>query len=193
MDTWMWIVIAVAAAVVILLAIMWAASRKQRTSRLREGFGPEYDRTVDEAGSRRRAESELTEREKRHEELDIRPLSAGARDRFADRWHTVQERFVDDPNGALRDAHSLVVEVMSERGYPTDDFEQRANDISVDHPHVVENYRSAHAITKQGDADTEDQRRAMVHYRGLFEELLETEPTSRETEPTRREPEPARR
>lgn len=178
METWVWIVIAVAA-VAVLLAIWWAASRSRRTGRLREGFGPEYDRTVDETGSRRRAESELTEREKRHDELDIRPLSPGARDRFADRWSTVQERFVDDPNSALREAHGLVVEVMRERGYPTDDFEQRAADVSVDHPHVVENYRSAHAITERGDADTEDQRQAMVHYRALFDELLEPEPATR--------------
>jgi hypothetical protein len=178
MDTWIWIVIA-AAAVVILFAIWWAASRKRRTSHLREGFGPEYDRTVEDAGSRRKAESELSDREKRREELDIRPLAPGARDRFADRWSTVQERFVDDPSGSLRDAHVLVVEVMRERGYPTDDFEQRAADVSVDHPDVVENYRSAHAITERDDADTEDQRQALVHYRALFDELLETQPADR--------------
>jgi hypothetical protein len=178
MDTWVWIVIAAAAVVVVLLAV-WAASRKRRTSDLREGFGPEYDRTVEEAGSRREAESELAERQKRREELDIRPLAPGTRDRFADRWRTVQERFVDDPNSALNDAHVLVVEVMRERGYPTDDFEQRAADVSVDHPHVVENYRAAYAISQRGDADTEQQRQAMVHYRGLFDELLEAEQTPR--------------
>jgi hypothetical protein len=178
MDAWMWIVIAAAAAVVLLAIIWWAASRKRRTTHLREGFGPEYDRTVEEAGSRRKAESDLTEREKRREELDIRPLSPGARDRYANRWSTVQERFVDDPNSALRDAHTLVVEVMRDRGYPTDDFEQRAADVSVDHPDVVENYRSAHAITERDEADTEEQRQALVHYRALFDELLETQPTS---------------
>jgi hypothetical protein len=179
MDTWVWIVIAAAAVVVVLLAVWWVASRKRRTDHLREGFGPEYDRTLEEAGSRREAESELSDREKRREELDIRPLAPGTRDRFADRWSTVQERFVDDPSAALQEAHELVVEVMGERGYPTDDFEQRAADVSVDHPHVVENYRSAHAITERSDADTEDQRQAMVHYRALFDELLETEPTTR--------------
>jgi hypothetical protein len=178
MDAWMWIVIAAAAAVVLLAIIWWAASRKRRTTHLREGFGPEYDRTVEEAGSRRKAESDLTDREKRREELDIRPLSPGARDRYANRWSTVQERFVDDPRSALRDAHSLVVEVMRDRGYPTDDFEQRAADVSVDHPEVVENYRSAHAITERDEADTEEQRQALVHYRALFDELLETQPTS---------------
>jgi hypothetical protein len=179
MDTWVWIAIA-AVAVIALLAI-WAAARKRRrrTSELREGFGPEYDRTVEEAGSRRRAESELSEREKRREELDITPLAPGTRDRFADRWHTVQERFVDDPNGALKDAHALVIEVMRERGYPTDDFEQRAADVSVDHPHVVENYRAAHAISERGDADTEEQRQGLVHYRALFDELLESQPATR--------------
>jgi hypothetical protein len=179
MDTWVWILIAAAVVAVVLLAIAWAAARKRRSSHLREGFGPEYDRTVEEAGSRRRAESELSDREKRREELDIRPLAPGTRDRFADRWRTVQERFVDDPNGALNDAHVLVIEVMRERGYPTDDFEQRAADVSVDHPHVVENYRAAYAISERGDADTEQQRQAMVHYRALFDELLESEPASR--------------
>jgi ABC-type nickel/cobalt efflux system permease component RcnA len=174
MDTWVWIVIAAAVVLVILLAV-WSTTRKRRTSQLQEGFGPEYDRTVDEVGSRRKAETELSDREKRREELDIRPLAPGARDRFADRWRTVQERFVDSPDSALREAHGLVVEVMGERGYPTDDFDQRAADVSVDHPHVVENYRSAHAITERRDADTEDQRKAMVHYRALFDELLETE------------------
>jgi hypothetical protein len=178
MDAWIWIVIA-AAVLAVLAVVWWAAARKRRTSHLREGFGPEYDRTVDEAGSRRRAESELSDREKRREELDIRPLAPGTRDRFADRWRTVQERFVDDPSGALRDAHVLVVEVMRERGYPTDDFEQRAADVSVDHPHVVENYRSAYAISERDEADTEEQRQAMVHYRALFDELLETEPANR--------------
>jgi hypothetical protein len=175
MDTWVWIVIAVAVVAVVVLLAMWLAARKRRTSQLREGFGPEYERTVDEVGSRRKAESELSDREKRREELDIRPLAPGARDRFADRWRTVQERFVDNPNSALNEAHVLVVEVMRERGYPTEDFEQRAADVSVDHPHVVENYRSAYAITERSDADTEDQRKAMVHYRALFDELLETE------------------
>ena len=178
MDTWVWIVIAAAVVVAIVLLAMWAANRKKRTSQLQEGFGPEYDRTVEERGSRRKAESELTDREKRREELDIRPLAPGARDRFADRWRTVQERFVDDPNGAVGDAHKLVIEVMRERGYPTDDFEQRVGDISVDHPHVAEHYRAAHGVAvarERGEANTEDLRQSLVHYRSLFAELLETE------------------
>src|SRR5688500_11382414 len=115
MDTWVWIVIAAAAVAVVVLLAMWVASRKRRRAHLQEGCGPEYDRTVEEAGSKRKAESELAEREKRREELDIRPLAPGTRDRFADRWSTVQERFVDDPTGALNDAHVLVIEVMRER------------------------------------------------------------------------------
>ena len=179
MDTWVWIVIAAAVVVLVLLAIGMAARKRRRRSQLQEGFGPEYDRTVEDMGSRRKAESELQEREARREELDIRPLRQGARDRYANRWSGIQERFVDSPGAALRDAHTLVIEVMRERGYPTDDFEQRAADVSVDHPHVVENYRAAYSITQRDDADTEDQRRALVHYRSLFDELLETEPANR--------------
>jgi hypothetical protein len=177
MATWVWIVIAVAAAIVVLGAIWWSM-RARRTSALRDRFGPEYDRTVADAPTRREAEAELTEREKRREELDIRPLPAGARDRYLDEWRTVQARFVDNPTDAVGDADRLVSQVMRDRGYPTDDFEQRAGDISVDHPHLVDNYRTAHEISvtnRRGDATTEDLRRAMKHYRALFEELLETE------------------
>jgi FtsZ-interacting cell division protein ZipA len=186
METWVWIVIVAAVAVVVLLAIAWAASRKKRSTHLREGFGPEYDRTVEEAGSRRKAESELSDREKRREELDIRPLASASRDRFAGRWSGVQERFVDDPRQALRDAHVLVVEVMRERGYPTDDFEQRAADVSVDHPRVVENYREGHRLAQSsanGSGSTEDLRQAMRRYRALFDELVEPaadDPAARE-------------
>jgi hypothetical protein len=176
MSTWVWIVIVVAV-VVVLALIAWSVLRRRRSTQLREGFGPEYDRTVEEAGSRRRAEAELAEREKRREELDIRPLTPAARDRFVDRWRDTQARFVDDPGSAVGDADSLVQEVMRERGYPTEDFEQRAADISVDHPHIVENYRAAHGISlaqERGEASTEDLRQSIVHYRSLFEELLET-------------------
>jgi ABC-type nickel/cobalt efflux system permease component RcnA len=175
-DTWVWILI-VAAAVVVLLVAAWALARSRRSRQLREGFGPEYERTVDETGSRRQAEAELAERQKRREDLDIRPLTPAARDRYLDRWQETQARFVDDPGGAVGDADRLVQEVMRERGYPTDDFEQRAADISVDHPNIVENYRSAHGIAQaheHGEASTEDLRQSLVHYRTLFEELLET-------------------
>lgn len=175
MDTWVWIVI-VAVLVAGLLAAFAAGQRRRRT-RLREGFGPEYDRTVEETGSRREAESELEERQKRREQLDIRLLSPAARDRYMDQWRDTQVRFVDDPGAAVGEADRLVQEVMRERGYPTDDFEQRAADISVDHPGLVENYRKAHSIAEShenGEAETEDLRQSLVHYRSLFEKLLET-------------------
>ena len=182
MDKWVWIVIVLAVLVVVAFAV-WAAMQSRRRARLREGFGPEYERAVEEAGSRRHAESELEQREKRREALDIRPLASAARDRYLERWRVTQERFVDEPGAAVSDADRLVTEVMRERGYPVDDFEQRSADLSVDHPHLVENYRAAHAASlanDKGEATTEDLRQAMVHYRSLFEELLET----RETEPT---------
>jgi len=177
MDTWIWIVIIAAAAALILLVALWLMARSRRTAALRDQFGPEYDRTVEDADSRRRAERELAERQDRREQLDIKPLTPAARDRFLDRWRETQTRFVDNPGASVGDADNLVQEVMRERGYPTDDFEQRAADISVDHPHIVENYRAAHAIAvkhERGEADTEELRQSLVHYRSLFEELLET-------------------
>src|SRR5919202_4534794 len=115
MATWVWIVIAIAA-VVVLALVLWSALRARRTRTLREGFGPEYDRTVAEAPSKREAESELTERQKRREELDVRPLSPGARDRYAEEWRTTQARFVDDPAAAIGDADRLIQQVMRDRG-----------------------------------------------------------------------------
>jgi hypothetical protein len=173
MPAWGWILILVA--VLVVVAAIWAVMRRQRTAGLRETFGPEYDRTVDETESRRRAESELAARRERREELDIRALTPAARSRYEDRWRHVQMAFVDDPSGALGDADEVVILVMRERGYPMDDFDQRASDLSVDHPEVVQNYRAAHGIALangQGQATTEDLRQAMVHYRSLFEELL---------------------
>jgi FtsZ-interacting cell division protein ZipA len=175
-DTWVWILIVVAA-VLVLALIVAAAARSRRTRRLREGFGPEYDRTMERAESRREAETELREREERREQLDIRPLAPGTRDRYLESWQTVQARFVDQPEDSVREADRLVQDVMRERGYPTDDFEQRSADISVDHPQVVDNYRAAHRLSlssDRGEASTEELRRAMVHYRSLFDELLET-------------------
>jgi hypothetical protein len=176
MPAWAWIIIAVVAALVIIGAIAAAWARKRRTARLQERFGPEYERTVAEQDKRSKAEQELAERERKREQLDIVPLSAEARAKYSDSWRTVQTRFVDDPAGTVGDADRLVTDVMRERGYPIDDFEQRAADISVDHPEVVENYRTAHTIYVRhgrGDANTEDLRQAFVHYRALFEELLE--------------------
>jgi hypothetical protein len=176
-DTWVWIVI-VAAVVVVIGIVVWLALKARRTQMLKEGFGSEYDRTVEHTGGRRGAERELLERQKRHEELDIRPLSAEARDRYAEQWETLQSRFVDDPSGAVRDADALVQRVMAERGYPVEDFDQRAADISVDHPDLIEKYRTADGIARandRGEASTEDLRHSVRHYRALFEELLVVE------------------
>ncbi len=176
METLIWIVIGVAV-VGIAIAVVTAAAARRR-ARLKNRFGPEYDRTVDRKGGSRRAVSELKGREQRHEQLEIRPLNPISLERYRRGWNDAQARFVDHPQVALKEADELVVAVMRERGYPVDDFEQRAADVSVDHPHVVENYRGAQAIsqkTESGEASTEEMRRAMVHYRELFEELLETE------------------
>ena len=175
MPTWGWIVIGVVAVAVIALVAVAVLSR-QRTSRLRRRFGPEYDRTVERRGGKREAESELGSRVERREQLEIRELPSEARQGYLDSWRRVQAEFVDDPGAAVTNADRLVTSVMSDRGYPMDDFERRASDISVDYPQVVERYRSAHGIArknKEGRATTEDLRQAMQHYRALFEELLE--------------------
>jgi FtsZ-interacting cell division protein ZipA len=177
MDTWVWIVIA-AAVVIVLLAIVWSATRAKRTRSLQDTFGREYDRTVDQAGDRRAAERELLERQKQHDKLDIKPLSPESRDRYVRRWQSTQTRFVDDPRGAVAEADALVQEVMQERGYPTKDFERRVADISVDHPDLVEKYRTADGIARaseRGEASTEDMRHSVRHYRALLAELLETD------------------
>ena len=176
MDTWVWIVIA-AVVVIVLLAIVWSATRAKRTRALQGTFGREYDRTVEQTGDRRAAERELTERQKRHDELDLRPLSRESRDRYVRRWQSTQARFVDDPKGAVAEADLLVQEVMQERGYPTKDFDRRVGDISVDHPELVEKYRTADGIARaseRGEASTEDLRHSVRHYRALFAELLDT-------------------
>jgi hypothetical protein len=176
MPDWAWIII-VAAAVLIVLAVAAIYMRGRRSRSLQERFGSEYERTVEEEGGRRGAERELAERERQRERLDIIPLAPETRDRYAESWRTVQTRFVDDPAGAVGEADRLVTDVMRERGYPIDDFDQRAADISVDHPDVVENYRAGHALylkEDRGEADTENLRQAFVHYRALFSELLET-------------------
>jgi hypothetical protein len=176
MATWMWIVIAIAAVVIVGLVI-WGIVRARRTATLRDRFGPEYDRTLASRDGRRDAERDLEARRERRDQLEIRSLSSTARDRYTTLWMQTQARFVDDPMGSLRDADSLVATVMNDRGYPMDRFEQRAADISVDHPVVVENYRNAHAAmvaTDEGRSSTEDMRRGIQHYRMLFEELLDT-------------------
>jgi hypothetical protein len=171
--------IAIAIAVVVMAAAgiaIWLFTRKRRTERLRTQFGgAEYTRAVQEGGSRRKAETALDERADRVEGLHIRPLAPDDRARFVETWGRVQARFVDGPGSAVTDADRLLGDVMSTRGYPVGDFEQRAADISVDHPLVLENYRAAHESAlrqTQGKASTEDLRQAMIHYRTLFEELV---------------------
>jgi hypothetical protein len=168
--------IAVIAALIVVLAIAWMYFRWQRTKTLRAQFGPEYDHLVHEKGNLTRAEAELAERERRVRHLPIRPLPRDVSIRYAQRWNDQQARFVDEPKAAVVEADHLVEEVMKERGYPVGEFEQRAADISVDHPHVVENYRAAHEITlreQRGQASTDDLRNAMIYYRDLFRDLLD--------------------
>ena len=187
MPTWGWILIA-AVAVLLIAAIVMSIRKKQRTKQLQSQFGPEYDRTIDSADSRRKAESELAARQERREQLDIRPLSSAARERYTTQWQTVQAQFVDNPGGAVGSADQLIQSVMADRGYPVDDFESRAADVSVDHPDVVENYREGHRLAEQcanGNGSTEELRQAMRHYRALFDELVEPDgdadaPTTRE-------------
>jgi hypothetical protein len=180
MPLWGWILVA-ALAVVAFAAIIIASratSSRKRTEGLKQRFGPEYERVVDDAGDQRAAESELAAREKNRQKLDIVALPIESAARYADQWRRVQTAFIDNPAVAVGDADRLVNEVMRERGYPVDDFDQRAADISVDHPKVVESYRAAHSIylsQEHGDIGTEDQREAFVHYRALFEKLLHTE------------------
>ena len=172
-------------AVVVVLLIVWAVARKKRTTALRQRFGPEYDRTVREHGPGK-AETVLTQREKRVERMPIRELAADERERFITEWRVVQSRFVDDPRQAVYEADTLVTRLMQARGYPMGDFDQRAADISVDHPRVVDNYRAAHEIAlreRKGQATTEDLRHGLIYYRSLFDELLSTgRPEVRERE-----------
>jgi hypothetical protein len=185
MPSWVWVVIALAA-VVVLAIVVWQALARRRTGQLQEQFGPEYDRTVGTAESKREAEAELQAREERRRELEIRPLPSAARYRYLEAWQGVQSQFVDDPSAAVARADELIQSVMSERGYPVEDFEQRAADVSVDHPQVVENYREGHRLAQSsanGSGSTEDLRQAMRRYRALFDELVEPaadDPTARE-------------
>jgi hypothetical protein len=175
MPAWAWILIA-AAIVALLAMVSWQALARRRTGRLKERFGPEYNRAVNATDSRREAESELQAREQRRSQLEIRQLSPEARDRYVENWLSVQAQFVDDPRGAVANADVLIQSVMVERGYPVEQFEQRANDLSVDHPRVVENYREGHRLAEasaEGNDSTEDLRQAMRHYRALFDELVE--------------------
>jgi hypothetical protein len=168
----MWILTVVA---VIAVVAAFLLTRRKRTERLRARFGPEYDRVVRESGNVAKAEASLASRAARVERLHIRPLTAADATRFAAAWRDIQTLFVDDPKNAVLRADRLVSEVMHARGYPVGDFDQRIEDISVDHPNVVMNYRAARDIVRdheRGSASTEDLRQAMVHYRALFTDLL---------------------
>lgn len=170
------VLVVILVVLLVIAGVAVVAGQRNRSHGLRERFGPEYERTVARTGDRRSAESELSERERHRRELDVVPLEAAARDRYREEWRATQGRFVDDPATATRDADQLVSRVMRERGYPMDDFEQRAADVSVDHPEVAENYRAAHALfeaNRGGLAGTDDLRQAFVHYRSLFAQLLD--------------------
>ncbi len=167
----------VAVGVLLLVGLLALSVRRRRsaTAGLREKFGSEYERAVQEHGSGRKAEANLADREERIEKLTIRELDAVEHERFSQQWESVQSRFVDSPKGAVTEADDLLSALMRVRGYPVSDFDQRAADMSVDHPRVVENYRSAHDIALRvgkNEATTDDLRAAMIHYRSLFQELV---------------------
>jgi hypothetical protein len=176
LDTQTWVIIAAILVLGLVALGAWIFYQKKQSQKLQERFGPEYGRTVSELGSRTKGESELKAREKRVERLEIIALSPSEAARFSEAWQALQGRFVDNPKGVVVQAEQLVRELMQKRGYPMGDFDSRAGDISVDHPDVVANYRLAQAIAvrdRQGTADTEELRKAVVHYRALFDELLE--------------------
>jgi hypothetical protein len=173
MATGIWILIVVVVILIAVVAVM--AARRRRTMALRERFGPEYDRTVGAREGQRAAEADLRDRERQRARLDIKPLSEAARVRYTEEWRVIQQDFVDRPEEATTAGYDLVNRVMAERGYPMQDFDARADLVSVDHPGVVDNYRTAHRIherARQHQASTEDLREALLRYRSLFEELL---------------------
>jgi hypothetical protein len=164
--------------VIVALALIWVYVQRQRHARLRERFGPEYERTVQAVGTTGRAEAVLVEREKRVSSYHIRKLNDEERRRYVEAWRRVQTRFVDDPGGAVTEADRLVTEVMTSRGYPMADFDRRAEDLTVDHANVVHHYHAAREIAARharGAASTEELRQGLVHYRELFTELLDVD------------------
>ena len=168
-------IVAIVIVVIVVAAVLFLLTAANRRRRLRERFGPEYDRAVTERGSRREAEAELSEREKHVRELDIRPLSPTARSQYQSEWTAVQEQFVDAPQAAVTGAQTLVSAVMEARGYPTQPYDQTLADLSVEHASTLDHFRAAHDISQNaaaGTATTEDLRQAMIHYRALFAELL---------------------
>ena len=174
MDTWLWIVV-IAVVVVVAAIVIALALRARQRSRLKDRFGPEYERTVEAMESRRQAEIDLRNREQHHALLSLQPLSRAVRDRYQNRWDEMQSHFVDRPQVAVADADSMITQVMRDLGYPVDDFESNAWLISVEHANVVAKYREGHDIytkTVEGTATTEDLRQAVLAYRALFEELM---------------------
>lgn len=174
------IVLAIVVAVVLLAVVGWVLWQMRTRQVIKERFGPEYERAVKEYGDESKAVSELGKRQQRISKYHIRALTNREREEFESRWRETQARFVDNPRDAVREADELVSRLMETRGYPMSDFDRRAEDVSVDHPHVVQNYRAAHNIAvadASGKSSTEDMRRALVCYRALFDELLETQPT----------------
>jgi hypothetical protein len=167
------------------------SQRHRQSLRLQRRFGAEYDRAVERLGSRTKAEAELRAREKRVADLHIAPLAPADAARFTQSWNALQSRFIDNPKGVVVEADQLVRELLLKRGYPMGDFERRAADMSVDHPAIVENYRAAQAIAvraERGETDTEELRKAVVHYRTLFDELLEVRPVKETVPPPRQIP-----
>ena len=186
MDPKGWIIVAAIIIVAIILIVAWVGLRRRR---LQSQFGPEYQRVAQENGSKWRADSELAARRQHRQKLDIRPLAPEQRDRYATGWQQIQARFVDQPYPAVAEADRLVGTVMRERGYPTENFEQHAADVSVDYPKLVGNYREAHAVaTRQKSANTEELRTAMLHYRALFQELLGEQPDGERAQQQQRLP-----
>ena len=176
-----WVLVAVVVVLLVIIGVLVA--RQQRSRKLKDDFGPEYNRVVSQRGDQRSAERELAGRRRRVDQFEIRPLAPATRERYLERWKSAQRFFVDEPSAAVGEAHELVQQVMHDRGYPVDeDFEQRAADISVEHPNVVENYRAAQAISVRahnGQASTEQLRQSMVHFRELFDDLLAPGDTAR--------------
>lgn len=176
MAAWVWVVIVIA--VVVVVALVAVGARKRRTAMLRDHFGPEYDRAVENSEDQRAAEANLRAREKQRAQFDLQPLPEATRLSFASEWRDLQERFVDQPAQATGAADALITRVMEARGYPMKDFDAQAELVSVDHPDTVENYRFAHAVQQRAEthqASTEDLREALLRYRSLFDELLRPE------------------
>ncbi|WP_199485394.1 hypothetical protein [Actinomadura craniellae] len=192
MSTAIWVVIAVVA-VLAVAAIVLVTQQRSRTARLRDRFGPEYDRALEQHGKRGEAERELLSRETRHQELGVRPLDPAQQKTYREQWTQVQERFVDAPEATLEEADKLVLVVMGERGYPVEDYEDRVAHLSVEHGRALDHYRRAHDIStraRRKEASTEDLRQGMVHYRTLFEDLLAVPDRHTDTAPAEVQPDP---